>query len=61
MPHDRFSRYSKWLDSFHTALIRCAWRKDKVGDEPMGVILDGVLASEMGLVKGYDTHMVVVH
>jgi hypothetical protein len=58
---DRFLRYSKWLDTFRTALIRCAWRRDRVCDEPMGVILDGVLVSEVGLVKGYDTHKVVVH
>jgi hypothetical protein len=60
-PPDWSLRYSKWLDTFWTALIRCAWIKDRVGDEPMGIVLDGVLVSEMGLVKGYDIHKVAVH
>jgi len=55
------SKNSKWLDSFQTVLIRCTWRKDRTGDEQMGVVLDGVLVSEMGLVKGYDTHKDVLH
>jgi hypothetical protein len=37
------------------------WRKNKVGDESLGVVLDGILLSQMGLVKGYDTHKVVLH
>jgi hypothetical protein len=48
------------MNTFHTALKSYAWRKDRVGDEPMGVVLDGVLVSEMGLVKGYDIRKVVV-
>ena len=30
-----------------------------MGDEPMGVVLDRVLVSEMGLVKGHDIHKAV--
>ena len=40
-------------------VLKCARRKDRVGDEPMGVV-DGVLVSEMGLVERYDTQKMVV-